>query len=141
MWKYQEISTADVECNPREQLPLKQPTPNAVKSSSSLSHGAALLLTILSVALLLVAASVRLSPGVSRLMDHDADASLGGAGNLFDWAGRYILRNFDTSSAMANFLPGLGGYWGTNDIPLFSFMIINIMLPICLRCANVGFLR
>lgn len=31
---------------------------------------------------------------------------------LFDWAGRYVLRDYDRATPMANFLPGLGGYWG-----------------------------
>jgi hypothetical protein len=42
------------------------------------------------------------------------------ARDLFDWAGRYILKNFDSASPMANFLPGLGGYWG---VPMWAFYV------------------
>jgi hypothetical protein len=31
---------------------------------------------------------------------------------MFDNDGRYVMYNFDEQKQMANFLPGLGGYWG-----------------------------
>lgn len=41
-------------------------------------------------------------------------------GYLFDSHGRYIMHNFDTLKPMANFLAGLGGYWG---VPMWAFYI------------------
>ncbi len=57
----------------------------------------------------------------------------------FDWAGRYILKDFDKKKPMANFLPGLGGYWGvlTIFISLTDYLIKRIFM---LRNPNVVFL-
>ena len=48
----------------------------------------------------------------------------GGGRSSFDWAGRYVLRDFDRATPMANFLPGLGGYWG--ELPLTFFLCHSV---------------
>jgi hypothetical protein len=40
--------------------------------------------------------------------------------SMFDELGRYILRNYDEMRPMANFLAGVGGYWG---VPLWLFYV------------------
>jgi hypothetical protein len=38
----------------------------------------------------------------------------------FDALGRYVLRNFDTAKPIANFLSGIGGFWG---VPMWAFYV------------------
>lgn len=40
--------------------------------------------------------------------------------STFDSLGRYVIHNFDLKKPMANFLPGLGGFWG---IPMWVFYV------------------
>ena len=58
---------------------------------------------------------------------------------LFDWAGRYVLRDFDLAAPMANFLPGLGGYWGMKRISREIYL--KLIFVCSFRYSNVGLLR
>jgi hypothetical protein len=39
---------------------------------------------------------------------------------IFDYLGRYVMRNYDQKKPMANFLSGLSGYWG---VPMWTFYV------------------
>jgi hypothetical protein len=42
------------------------------------------------------------------------------SGSAFDSSGRYVMKNFDMAKPMADFLNGLGGFWG---VPMWAFFI------------------
>jgi hypothetical protein len=39
---------------------------------------------------------------------------------MFDYLGRYVMRNYDQKKPMANFLSGLSGFWG---VPMWTFYV------------------
>lgn len=113
MQVYDRIADTDIEGRMWEKTPLG-PSPAAAKSPP-LARWAIILFFVGSVALLAVMTSAGANDwerGAGPSAAHGSAAPQG----LFDWAGRYVLRNFDTSSPMANFLPGLGGFWGKQSI-------------------------
>jgi hypothetical protein len=49
-----------------------------------------------------------------------AKISRNGGSEVFDKAGRFIMKDFDRAKPMASFLPGVGGKWG---VPMWAFYV------------------
>ncbi len=86
----------------------------------TLKYGA-IFFVVMGIALFALAHSLGGENSVNSMLEATTQDSKQQTKNpLFDSEGRYVMYDFDVKKVMANFLPGLGGFWGT---PMWCFYV------------------
>ena len=94
---------------------------NKKDASNATLKYSALFFVVMGIALFALSHSLNAGNSVNSLLEASAqDSKKQTKDPTFDSEGRYVMYDFDVKKVMANFLPGLGGYWGT---PMWCFYV------------------